>query len=107
MSSIATMALSQSTSRTDSIKQLYRDLLGREADAGGLATYNGRSISLERTRRSMLYSNEHKHNHKEASQPQTAPQSHSQSTSRTDSIKQLYRDLLGREADAGGLATYN
>ncbi|AKU21872.1 hypothetical protein ACZ75_10730 [Massilia sp. NR 4-1] len=76
---------------TGAIEGLYNDLLKRPSDAGGLEFYkdsvkNGNSIG--QVAGSIISSDEYKRAH---------------DGSAKESIKDLYRALLGREADEGGL----
>lgn len=79
--------------RTDIIiKRAYRDMLGREPDAAGLKEYrrmiNEEGWSEDRIRETLKKSDEAKRN-------------------RADIIvKRAYRQVLGREADPGGLKNY-
>jgi len=68
----------------DAIRQIYKDVLGREADAGGLAFYDQSKFSPEQIRADIMKSPEY----------------------REQQIRQMYRDVLGREADTGGLNFY-
>ena len=68
----------------EAIKQIYRDVLGREADAGGLAFYDQSKFSPEQIREDIMKSPEY----------------------REQQIRKMYRDVLGREADTGGLNFY-
>jgi hypothetical protein len=63
-------------------------VLGREADAGGLANALNSDLSIEQLREAFMNSDERRN----------------RGAQREAAIKQLYRDVLGREADAGGLA---
>ena len=68
------------------IAQLYREVLGRNPDRGGLRTYTQRVLDgwdYRRVRRDLARSREAR-----------------------DRINQLYWEILGRNADRGGLRTY-
>ena len=71
----------------DQIKQLYKDVLGREADEAGLKYWDETGLGLEDIRKSVQGSKEYGDT-RDAS---------------ADQIKQLYKDVLGREADAAGV----
>lgn len=79
--------------RTDIIiKRAYRDMLGREPDAAGLKEYrrmiNEEGWSEDRIRETLKKSDEAKRNRAVVI------------------VKRAYRQVLGREADPGGLKTY-
>ena len=68
------------------ITQLYREVLSRNPDRGGLRTYTQRVLDgwdYRRVRRDLARSPEAR-----------------------DRINQLYREILGRNADRGGLRNY-
>lgn len=71
----------------DQIKQLYKDVLGREADEAGLKYWDETGLGLEDIRKSVQGSKEYGDT-RDAS---------------ADQIKQVYKDVLGREADEAGL----
>lgn len=71
----------------DQIKKLYKDVLGREADEAGLKYWDETGLGLEDIRKSVQGSKEYGDT-RDAS---------------ADQIKQLYKDVLGREADAAGV----
>lgn len=71
----------------DQIKQLYKDVLGREADEAGLKYWDETGLGLEDIRKSVQGSKEYGDT-RDAS---------------ADQIKQLYKDVLGREADEAGV----
>ena len=69
------------------VMAIYRDLLGRTADSGGLSTFVGElnsGVSRSRVVGGLVYSNEYE----------------------TDFVNGLYFYLLDRGADPGGLATF-
>ena len=68
----------------EAIKQIYKDVLGREADVGGLAFYDQSKFSPEQIRADIMKSPEY----------------------REQQIRKMYQDVLGREADTGGLKFY-
>ncbi len=74
------------------VRAAYRDILGRDADGPGLRLYVSRLVdagwSDEQLRDSLRRSDEFKHRDLDAI------------------IRRAYHDLLGREPDASGLATY-
>jgi len=71
----------------DQIKQMYKDVLGREADEAGLKYWDETGLGLEDIRKSVQGSKEYGDT-RDAS---------------ADQIKQLYKDVFGREADTAGL----
>lgn len=78
--------------RVDAIRQLYREILGREADPEGLGGWVRSSLSVAQVRLALLASDEFRYR-----QAQQLDQG------RVDMIKGLYRDVLGREFDVPGL----
>jgi hypothetical protein len=68
----------------EAIRQIYKDVLGREADVGGLAFYDQSKFSPEQIRADIMKSPEY----------------------REQQIRKMYQDVLGREADTGGLKFY-
>lgn len=78
--------------RADAIRQLYREILGREADPEGLGGWVRSSLSVAQVRLALLASDEFRYR-----QAQQLDQG------RVDMIKGLYRDVLGREFDVPGL----
>lgn len=74
-------------SREDEIKAIYRTILGREADSGGLQNYASSGLSLDDIRSSIGQS------------PESQARKERQ-------VEQLYQSVLGRGSDAGGLANY-
>ena len=79
-------ASTTSISPQGDLKQIYHNVLNRDADTGGLATYAGllaNGTSLDGVRDIIAHSPE----------------------ARGD-LKQIYQDVLNRDADTGGLTTY-
>jgi titin len=70
------------------VLQLYQDLLGRDADAAGLASWSGQLDSGAMTR------------------TQVATAIAGSMEYRSDEVQALYQHYLHRPADAGGLATF-
>jgi hypothetical protein len=74
------------------VRAAYRDILGRDADGPGLRLYLSRLIeggwSEDQLRDSLRHSDEFRHRDLDAI------------------IRRVFRDVLGREPDASGLATY-
>ena len=64
------------------VATIYREVLGREADAGGLEFWAGRAVATSVVEVRMAIAN--------------SPEGEAR-------VKDIYRDVLGREADAGGL----
>lgn len=83
-SSSSSSAQPQTSSRESDIQNIYKDVLGRQADVGGLQHYAGSSMSSEDIRKDIEQSQERK----------------------TQQVNALYKEVLGREADPGGLKTY-
>jgi hypothetical protein len=82
--------------RTLQVQELYRILLGRSADASGLSffvNYLGQGGTLAQVRATLLGSPEYFQNRGGGTN--------------TGFLTALYTDVLGRPADAGGLAYYN
>jgi hypothetical protein len=71
----------------DQIRQLYKDVLGREADEAGLKYWDETGANLQDIRKELGKSQEFGET-KDAS---------------ADQIKSLYKDMFGREADEAGL----
>lgn len=95
------------SSRADQINQLYRSVLGRDADAGGLNNYVRSGLSLDQVRASLESSPEKRSQQAAASRPAaSSPAPQPAADPRAQQIRDLYRSVLGREADAGGLDTY-
>lgn len=75
------------TQQQSVVAELYLDLLGRSADAGGLTEFSGAlaaGVPISVVVNAMVNSNEY----------------------RAKVVNDLYRKYLGRDADAGGLAGY-
>jgi len=107
--------------KTQQVNALYKEVLGREADPEGLATYTQRdpraaggftSEELESLKKDLFASAEYRAKTgtapiaqapKAESQPAAAP---SAASSRAQDIQNIYRNVLGREADTGGLQNY-
>lgn len=74
----------QVSGRESEIQNIYKDVLGRQADVGGLQHYAGSSMKVEDIRRDIEQSPERKE----------------------QQLNALYREVLGREADPSGIQTY-
>ena len=72
------------SSRTQDIQNIYKNVLGREADIGGLQNYASSNLNLDEITRSISESPEKK----------------------TQQVNALYKEVLGRDIDPSGLATY-
>ena len=92
----------------DQIKQVYREVLEREADEGGVNHYRQQAAkgwSIDQIRSDLMNSNERKQ--LEANKAQAAQAAATQKDAElTSAIKQAYRDILERDADDGGIAHY-
>ena len=92
----------------EQIKQVYREVLEREADEGGLNHYRQQAAkgwSIDQIRSDLMNSNERRA--LEASKAQAAQAAAAQKDAEvTAAIKQAYRDILERDADEGGIAHY-
>ena len=92
----------------DQIRQVYREVLEREADEGGINHYRQQAAkgwNIDQIRSDLMNSNERKQ--LEASKAQAAQQAAAQKDAEiTSAIKQAYRDILERDADDGGIAHY-
>lgn len=92
----------------DQIKQVYREVLEREADEGGINHYRQQAAkgwSIDQIRSDLMNSNERRA--LEASKAQAAQAAAAQKDAETTAaIKQAYRDILERDADEGGIAHY-
>lgn len=92
----------------DQIKQVYREVLEREADEGGINHYRQQAAggwSIDQIRSDLMNSNERKQ--LEANKAQAAAQAAAQKDAElTSAIKQAYHDILERDADDGGIAHY-
>ncbi|HEY9597607.1 MAG TPA: DUF4214 domain-containing protein [Cyanophyceae cyanobacterium] len=100
--------IAQSREARDRINQLYREVFGRDADSSGLNTYTDRLAegwSLRDVRRDLRRSDEARNtNRNDPNSRQGRDFSRSQEA--RDSINQIYREVLGRDADPSGLRTY-
>jgi len=74
----------QVSGRESDIQNIYKDVLGRQADTGGLAHYAGSSMSVQDIRKDIEQSPERKE----------------------QQLNTLYREVLGRDADPSGIQTY-
>lgn len=92
----------------DQIRQVYREVLEREADEGGINHYRSQAAkgwSIDQIRSDLMNSNERKQ--LEANKAQAAQAAAAQKDAEiTAAIKQAYRDILERDADEGGIAHY-
>lgn len=92
----------------EQIKQVYREVLEREADEGGINHYRQQAAkgwNVDQIRSDLMNSNERKQ--LEANKAQAAQAAAAQKDAEiTSAIKQAYRDILEREADEGGIAHY-
>lgn len=92
----------------DQIKQVYREVLEREADEGGINHYRQQAAkgwTIDQIRNDLMNSNERRA--LEASKAQAAQAAAAQKDAElTSAIKQAYRDILERDADDGGIAHY-
>ena len=94
------------TAATDEqINDLYRRILGRDADAGGLQFYKGSNFSADQIREQLSNSPEAKDQQRIA-EARRAQEFAKFNTASDEDIRGLYRSVLGREADAGGLEFY-
>jgi hypothetical protein len=77
--------LCQTNDRTQEINEIYREVLGRDADTPGLKTWTRklRRTTLKRVRREIA-----------------------QSTEAKNALNRIYQEVLGRNVDPGGLETY-
>lgn len=100
---IAALPYATGTRSTDAqIAQLYKDVFNREVDPQGLAFYRASGFSPAQIKEQLLASPEYKGLLGAKAQPYATGQD-----ANADAIKQIYRDVLGREADVGGLAFYD
>lgn len=92
----------------EQIRQVYREVLEREADEGGINHYRQQAAkgwSIDQIRSDLMNSNERRA--LEASKAQAAQAAAAQKDAElTSAIKQAYRDILERDADDGGIAHY-
>lgn len=92
----------------DQIRQVYREVLEREADEGGINHYRQQAAggwTIDQIRSDLMNSNERKQ--LEANKAQAAQSAAAQKDAElTSAIKQAYRDILERDADDGGIAHY-
>ena len=87
----------------DQIRQVYREVLEREADEGGINHYRQQAAkgwNVDQIRSDLMNSNERKQ--LEANKAQAAAQAAAQKDAElTSAIKQAYHDILERDADDG------
>ena len=92
----------------EQIRQVYREVLEREADEGGVNHYRQQAAkgwNIDQIRSDLMNSNERRA--LEASKAQAAQAAAAQKDAEiTSAIKQAYRDILERDADEGGIAHY-
>jgi hypothetical protein len=92
------------------ISNIYQSLLGRAPDEGGLAFYQSSQFSPEQIRQNIMQSPEYQaFQAGPKTQTQLGAQAvpYAQGTAATqDEIKNIYKQLLRREADVGGLEFY-
>ena len=92
----------------DQIRQVYREVLEREADEGGINHYRQQAAkgwSIDQIRSDLMNSNERRA--LEANKTQAAQAAAAQKDAEiTAAIKQAYRGILERDADEGGIAHY-
>lgn len=92
----------------EQIRQVYREVLEREADEGGINHYRQQAAkgwNIDQIRSDLMNSNERRA--LEASKAQAAQAAAAQKDAETTAaIKQAYRDILERDADDGGIAHY-
>lgn len=92
----------------DQIRQVYREVLEREADEGGINHYRQQAAkgwNIDQIRSDLMNSNERRA--LEANKAQAAQAAAAQKDAEiTSAIKQAYRDILERDADEGGIAHY-
>lgn len=92
----------------DQIRQVYREVLEREADEGGVNHYRQQAAggwSIDQIRSDLMNSNERRA--LEANKAQAAQAAAAQKDAEiTAAIKQAYHDILERDADEGGIAHY-
>ena len=95
----------------EQIRQVYREVLEREADEGGINHYRqqaSKGWGVDQIRSDLMNSNERKQ--LEANKAQAAQAAQAAAAQKdaetTAAIKQAYRDILEREADDGGIAHY-
>lgn len=81
-----------SKNRREDITKLYQELLKREPDSGGLDHWTASSLSIDEIRQEFLNCEEYKN-----------LQANQADASRKEAIANLYRELLKREPDEGGL----
>lgn len=79
-----TQTTSQFSPRETEIQNIYKNVLGRTADVGGLQHYASSSMSAQDIQKDIEQSPER----------------------RVQQVNALYKEVLGREADPGGLKTY-
>lgn len=92
----------------DQIRQVYREVLEREADEGGINHYRQQAAkgwSIDQIRSDLMNSNERRA--LEANKAQAAQAAAAQKDAEiTSAIEQAYHDILERDADDGGIAHY-
>ena len=92
----------------DQIRQVYREVLEREADESGINHYRQQAAkgwNIDQIRSDLMNSNERRA--LEANKAQAAQAAAAQKDAEiTSAIKQAYRDILERDADEGGIAHY-
>lgn len=92
----------------DQIRQVYREVLEREADEGGINHYRQQAAegwTIDQIRSDLMNSNERRA--LEANKAQAAQAAAAQKDAETTAaIKQAYHDILERDADDGGIAHY-
>lgn len=92
----------------DQIRQVYREVLEREADEGGINHYRQQAAggwTIDQIRSDLMNSNERKQ--LEANKAQAAQAAAAQKDAETTAaIQQAYHDILERDADDGGIAHY-
>lgn len=100
---LAALPYASGTRATDAqIAQLYQEVFGRAPDAQGLAFYRASGFSPSQIKEQLLASPEYK------GLLGAKAQQYAQGTDASkEQISQIYRDVLGREADAGGLSFYD
>jgi hypothetical protein len=100
--------------RVQQLNTLYREVLGREADPSGIETYTRQDPraeggftqeELESLKQDLFSSAEYKAKN-QGKEQQKAPEA-PPSSPRESAIQDIYKNVLGRQADVGGLKTYN
>lgn len=106
--------IAYSSEARERINQLYREVLGRNVDSRGLRTYTDRlasSWSLRDIRRDLERSQEARNRDGNPRQGRNNRgredrREFARSQEARERINQLYREVLGRDADPSGLRTY-